>query len=53
MVLEVSFDLKNAPNMKRNAIVFFWRLFFVEFFSGKFGEICAKILHLWQEPRNG
>jgi len=42
LVLEVCFDLKNAPNMKRNAVVFFWRSFSVEFFSGKFGEIREK-----------
>jgi len=36
MLLVVCIDLKNAPNMRRNAVVF-WRPF-----SGKFREIGAK-----------
>jgi len=33
MVLEVCCGLKNAPYMRRNAVVFFWRSFSLDFFG--------------------
>jgi len=42
MVLEVCFRLKKYAQHEKKCIVFF-RSFSLEFFSGKFGEIWAKI----------
>ena len=63
VVLESVLWFKNAPNMKRNAVVLFpFGVVFFGVFLGKFGEIWAKILrtpkiclllHLCNENNSG
>jgi len=49
MVLEVCFDLKKCAQHDKKCSRFFWRSFSLEFFSGTFREIWAKIL---RTPKN-
>jgi len=48
IVLDVLWYEKNEPKMKWNAVIFL-EVILLEFFSGKFGEIWAKIL---RTPKN-
>jgi len=49
MVLELCFDLNKCTQHEKKCSGFFWRSFSLEFLSGKFREIWAKIL---RTPKN-